>query len=89
MCLAIGGKTGFSTARYAVGVSVTSAVWGGCWGTSRWLIVDCATKRMKQDSIWWQVVAKDVLHAMECCGGEGRARVRICGVVRRALCWLE
>ena len=70
VCLAIAGKSGFGTARYAVGVSVTSAVWSWCKGTSPWLIVDCVMKRMKQDSIWWQVVAKDGLHAMECCGGE-------------------
>ena len=52
------------------------------------MIVPCATQRMTWESKRWQFVAKEVLHAMECCGGEGRARVRICGVVRRALCWL-
>ena len=88
VCLAIAGKSGFGTARCVIGDSSTSAVWSWCERTSPCLIVPCATQRMTWESIRWERVAKDGLHAMECCGGEGRARVRICGVVRRALCWL-
>ena len=88
MCLAIVGRTRFCTARYGIGVTVTRAVWRWCRRTLPCWIVDRATQRLMRESIRWQRVAKDVLHAMECCGGEGRARVRIAGVARGPFCWL-